>query len=387
MATLIDSYSESNQTISANIYSSQPENAQIFQCGVEGYRITKATFYLQKNGSPTGNCRAKLYAITGTVGSTAVPTGSALAVSGDVDVTTLSGSHSLIDFTFTGANNYKLANGQAYAISFEYTGGDGSNSVYVGLDNTSPSHAGNRAYYFGGWTPTDAQDGCFYVYGDIISSASISPSFSASSSQSASISPSASLSGSPSASQSPSGSTSASESKSASSSQSKSQSPSSSGSASTSPSASVSPSVSSSQAPGEGFYSKVATVTLPVNKDNLAILYGEDDERDVSTDDGVRVRLTGESGQYLIHQYRIVNTNNRDSIKVKVNLQSTLAPTSSPVHLQIWNVTGSLWETLTSNNTTGANTDFDLESTIISNLSDYYDSDLEIALRVYQVAT
>lgn len=223
-------------------------------------------------------------------------------------------------------------------------------------------------------------------------SASVSPSPSASQSPSSSVSlspsatPSSSISPSPSASQSPSSSESPSPSRSPSLSPSATPSPSPSTSVSPSPSISVSASISPSQPPGSGLFSKEALEVLPTNKDDLAIIYGEEDETDVATDNDVRVGITGLEPIYLAHQFRIVNNTNKDSIRVRVNLQSTRAPSISPVYLQVWNATTASWETIASNNTAAANTDFDLEHTIEANQSDYYDSDFEVAFRVYQLA-
>lgn len=40
---------------------------------------------------------------------------------------------------------------------------DGSNVVHNGLDNSSPSHDGNNAYYDGSWH-TDTNDHVFYIF-------------------------------------------------------------------------------------------------------------------------------------------------------------------------------------------------------------------------------
>lgn len=222
----------------------------------------------------------------------------------------------------------------------------------------------------------------------ISASPSSSPSPSSSVSASPSSSPSSSVSASPSVTGSPSPSASPSSSPSSSASQtpssSVSHSMSSSVSSSPSPSSSPSSSLSPSQAPGSGLFSKEAIATLPLTKENLAILYGEEDEDNVATDDAVRVSLTSLAGFFMIHQYRVINNNNKDDINVRVNLQSTLAPSSSPVYLQIWNVNTGLWQTLVYNNTEIADTDFDLEYLINTNVENYYDSDNEVALRVYQ---
>jgi len=133
-----------------------------------------------------------------------------------------------------------------------------------------------------------------------------------------------------------------------------------------------------------------------LDKTNLSIIYTDQEVIDVTSDDGVRVGLTGTSPTYLLHQYKIRANNNNDSMLIHVNLQTTLSPTSSPVYLQIWNVTTSLWETIATEDSTAENVDFYLVGRITSNQNDYYDkavSDLnfpetydlnEVTIRVYQ---
>lgn len=211
-------------------------------------------------------------------------------------------------------------------------------------------------------------------------SVSISSSISPSPSSSISLSPS--LSGSPSPSLSPSSSQSPSSSESRSTSLSPSVSISS--SFSLSPSTSISASISPSQPPGSGLYSKQSSVSLPTTKNDLSIIYGEEDEDNVSTDDGVRVSIEGDNN-YLIHQFKVINTNATDTIRARINLQSSLAPTTSPVYLQVWKVSSSQWETVDTDSTSPVNTDFDLTALIDTNQENYYDTDYEVAFRVYQL--
>lgn len=147
-----------------------------------------------------------------------------------------------------------------------------------------------------------------------------------------------------------------------------------------SPSASASP----SQAPGSGLFSREALSDLPINKNNLAIIYGEEDEEDVSTDNQVYVGMSG-LNKYLAHQYRFVNDTPHDNLHILINAKSSLAPLLSPVYLQIWNVNNSSWETLTSNNSAGENEEFDLEAEVTSSVTNYYDSSYEVAIRTYQL--
>ncbi len=88
--TLIDSYSEAhhrNATVSFNDY--RTKIGQVFTPSVSAY-LRSCKFYISKENSPTGTIVAKLYTVNGTPGSTAVATGSPLAVSAEVNVSTLS---------------------------------------------------------------------------------------------------------------------------------------------------------------------------------------------------------------------------------------------------------------------------------------------------------
>lgn len=167
MANIIDSYPESNYANNGSIYSSFPADGQSFTVSVADHKLNSCKFYLEKIGSPTGNAVAKLYSHSGTYGSSSVPN-SSLATSGTFDVSTLSAvSYQLITFTFTGVNKVLLANATYYCIVVEYSGGDINNRVSVGLDDTSPSHSGNRFYYGAGtWNVSASHDDIFYVYAD-----------------------------------------------------------------------------------------------------------------------------------------------------------------------------------------------------------------------------
>jgi len=57
------------------------------------------------------------------------------------------------------------------------------------------------------------------------------------------------------------------------------------------------------------------------------------------------------------------------------------------VQLQIYNRTSGEWETIDTNNTSLADTNFTLTSFVDSNLSDYFDADYWVSCRIYQQAT
>lgn len=245
MSQIIDSYSESNQSSGVPLYSGSWTSFGQSFTGAGG-ALASAVFYFRKFGSPTGNIIVKVYSHSGTFGTNGVPN-ALLATSDNVDVSTLSPSptYALQTFTFSGAEQITLVAATKYFAVVEYTGGDGSNYPVPGYDGSSPTHAGNSAFYpdTGAWLADATIDAIFYVYDNTNPSPSLSisatPSISVS--LSPSITPSVSVSLSPSSSQSPSSSVSLSASAS--------QSPSS----SISPSASASLTASSSVSPSSSF--------------------------------------------------------------------------------------------------------------------------------------
>jgi hypothetical protein len=158
-------------------------------------------------------------------------------------------------------------------------------------------------------------------------------------------------------------------------------------SSSLSPSGSLSPSASTSASPSLGYtgYTRGDYATLPTNDNDLETNYSAQNITDVATNDNVRVGQTA-TQQYMIHQFKNFVSDNINWV-LQWEGQSTLAPSSSSVFLQIYNRNGNVWENLDQNNTTGVNTDFSLTGSITSNASYYKSSTNVITCRVYQLAT
>lgn len=135
--------------------------AQSFSSGDNDVYLTRAFARFKKVGNPTGNLTASLYTHSGTFGTSSVGTGAALATSVTVDVSKLSTSYELVELGFD--TQYEMSAGTNYIISFEYSGGDGSN--YIDIDGlaTSGTHAGNRASYAGSWSAHASDDLNFQV--------------------------------------------------------------------------------------------------------------------------------------------------------------------------------------------------------------------------------
>ena len=164
---LVDSYNESNYDAISSLYNGGATALGNSFTASKSGRISSCKFYLRKTGSPTGNATAVLYAHTGTYGTSSVPTGSALATSGNFDVSTLTTDFQLITFSFS--TGYVLNKGTYYCQVCNYDGGNVSNALQIGRDDSSPTHSGNTMYYQGGWNALSGVDTVFYVYATLIS--------------------------------------------------------------------------------------------------------------------------------------------------------------------------------------------------------------------------
>jgi hypothetical protein len=157
-ATTTDSYSESNQDTDVNLNGTNNAAAQSFDG--DGNVLSRARFYLKKTLSPTGNVVAKLYAA-----SAGVPTGAALATSNNVPTSDIGGTYALIDFEFE--DEFELVLGtNNYCIAVEYTAGDGSNYVTVGVEDPG-SDGGTGSLYTTSWA-SQTWDVCFYIFSGAI---------------------------------------------------------------------------------------------------------------------------------------------------------------------------------------------------------------------------
>ena len=166
MPEILDSYDESHQDTTYALFAgSTITYGQAFSA-IVNCTLDHAVFFLKKNGAPTGYVIARVYASTGTFGSSAKPTGTALAVSDNVNISTITGTYALTTFNFSGANRVNLTTGVKYIVVVSYSGGDGSNNLNVGADNVDSVAPGNACYSVDNinWTALSATDVCFYVY-------------------------------------------------------------------------------------------------------------------------------------------------------------------------------------------------------------------------------
>ena len=78
---------------------------------------------------------------------------------------------------------------------------------------------------------------------------------------------------------------------------------------------------------------------------------------------------------------------NTDNFVITWKGKTTLAPSDSSVYLQIYNRDTTSWETIDTESSANANTEFTLSGVKTTSLSDYYDESYVVDCRVYQEAT
>lgn len=165
MATLVDSYTVLPTSDATSLYNASTYDSvgQSFDSGAGG-DISTAKCYCHTNGSPTGSVYAKLYAHSGTFGTSSVGTGAALATSDAVDITTIGSVDEWVEFTFT--STYEMTASTKYVIMFYYQGGDSSNKLWVMGEGTTASHGGNRIRHTAAdaWSYNAANECLFEVY-------------------------------------------------------------------------------------------------------------------------------------------------------------------------------------------------------------------------------
>ena len=172
----IDGYS---QSLSDDQYVMRGSGGTVYEGVGQAFTLDEAStiygaeVYLSQGLSPTGNATIGLYAVSGSVGSTAVPTGSLLA-SYTVDVTTLSaragsGNNDAIFMPF--GTPYSASAG-GYAVTVEFVLAGASNYLSVEKDSTSPTHDGNAVQKTSGgsWAASTSAAMPFQVYAETTAS-------------------------------------------------------------------------------------------------------------------------------------------------------------------------------------------------------------------------
>jgi len=136
--------------------------AQSFSNGVVAQNLTRVRVRMKKFGSPTGNLVAKVYAHSGTFGTSSIPTGPVLATSVNFDIAQLTTAY--LEYEIVFLTQLLMEASTNYTISFERAVIDGSNYVHIEGDTTG-THAGNSSSLVGAtWTAAAAEDLWFQVF-------------------------------------------------------------------------------------------------------------------------------------------------------------------------------------------------------------------------------
>jgi len=147
---------------------------------------------------------------------------------------------------------------------------------------------------------------------------------------------------------------------------------------------SVSPSISPSPSPGWKGYTKGNYAVLPTDDSELETVYTDQEITDVATENSVWVAQTGLL-EYTIHQYKNYVGSETNCVLTWKG-RTNLAPSSSTVYLQIYNLDTLLWETVDSDNSSAVDTNFTLTA-VIADLTDYKDVTGSMICRIYQFDT
>lgn len=136
----------------------------------DGRKLSSVSFVLtHRNAGETGFLYARLYAHTGTYGTTGTGTGSPLAISTPIDVTTIPTSNSglrlNVRFDFPDSDKYLLVDGTKYVIGVFYAASGVINPISIYGNNTTTLnyYSGNSSLLTTVWTTASIVDYSFAV--------------------------------------------------------------------------------------------------------------------------------------------------------------------------------------------------------------------------------
>ena len=125
--------------------------------------------------------------------------------------------------------------------------------------------------------------------------------------------------------------------------------------------------------------------TLPSNDSPLTTAYSPTEFTIVSTSNNTRVSVSATS-DYALHQYKDSLALTGGQAELTWEGQSTVAPSTATIYLQVYDQDADTWGTVDSDSSTGADTDFTLEYTV-TDTTDFKSVNSLISCRVYQFGT
>lgn len=134
-------------------------------------------------------------------------------------------------------------------------------------------------------------------------------------------------------------------------------------------------------------YSKGLYPSLPASSADLTYYFDPEGYADAAADDNSDRDALTSAANYPVVNFVTKNATNSQAITATWNGQSSAAATSAAVYLQVFRFgSTNAWQTVASNATSAASSDFTLSGNINSALAEYYDASNWTYWRVYQVA-
>lgn len=133
--------------------------AQSFKA-LSSNNLVSCKLYMSKSGSPTGTITVDLYTATDKL-----PSGSSLATSNSIDVSTLSIDWTMVEFTFS--SPYTMTEGDTYALVVSRTYVDGGNNMSLGINYGGSAYTDGAYCAYGtswGFTYDATTSWCFETY-------------------------------------------------------------------------------------------------------------------------------------------------------------------------------------------------------------------------------
>jgi len=150
--TLIDSYTTAPNTypLKANHPSAgiTISSTSMGFTATQTIKLVEAQFELKEILAPTGNAVARLYAMTGVLGTNGKPTGAALATSQNVDISTVGAAFTWVSFIFT--DEYEMQAGQNYCIAYENPAAGIDAANHIAVQNVGAATGGIMGFYSSG---------------------------------------------------------------------------------------------------------------------------------------------------------------------------------------------------------------------------------------------
>lgn len=140
------------------------------------------------------------------------------------------------------------------------------------------------------------------------------------------------------------------------------------------------------QTPQTENFSREENNALPTTDIVLDNLFTGSEYSQVDSDDNSYASQTA-TDNYAIFEFKNRGEYNTDAINVTWKGKSDLAPSSSIVKLQVYNHNTDTWGDVDTDNATAANTEFTLTGSLSGvGIENYYDPNLWVSFRVYQLA-